>query len=236
MNAELTISARRVTIAMTLVLVVLVAAGFSLDYLKYGLGREIRGITYLFSFDQKTNFPTAFKLFGLLASAALLWVIASGKKRAADRYAMHWRILSLVFVYLTLDEEARLHQMLGSGMRSVIHTSGILYHGWVIVYLPLAVIFALAYLRFFFDLPGPARLLFFLAGICYAGGSGGVELAKGYFESHYGGSENLGFAMIADTSDTLECVGLVIFVSVLLRYLSQHVGTARLKFAQDSAA
>lgn len=236
MEAKLKISAKRVTIAMALVLVVLVVMGFGLDYLKYGLGREIRGITYLFDFDQKTNFPTAFKLFGLLASAALLWVIAAAKRRAGDQYVTHWRILSLIFIYLTMDEEARLHQMLGRIVRSIVHSEGIFYHGWVLIYLPLVAFFALAYLRFFFDLPGPTRVLFFLAGVCYAGGSGGVELAKGYFETHYGGSENLGFAMIADTSDTLECIGLVIFVNVLLTYLSKYVGEAHFKFADQVAS
>lgn len=232
MHAELALSVKRITRTMAAILVVLVIAGFTVDYFKYGLGHEIRGVGYLFSFDEKTNFPTAFKLFGLLFSAVLLWLISSSKKAAADRYVMHWRILSLIFVYLTLDEEARLHQMLGRVVRSLVHVEGILYHGWVIIYLPLVLVFAIVYLKFFFHLQGSTRLRFFLAGVCYAGGSGGVELVKGHFEANYGGSENLGFSIIANTSDTLECVGLLIFVNVLLSYLANCVGEARLKFSE----
>jgi len=61
----------------------------------------------------------------LLLCAIFLEVIASAKKKASDDYAWHWQILALLFLGLSLDETAGLHEMTIKPLRSMLGASGI---------------------------------------------------------------------------------------------------------------
>lgn len=230
MHTRINLSARKITTVLAIILVVLVVIALTIQVLQGFFGiQHPSTIFLLFNFDEKTNFPTAFKLFGLSFSALLIYLVARAKKSVGDKYALHWKILSLVFVYLTLDEEAKIHQTISHLLSRVMNTSGIFTFPWVIIYLPLVVIFGLAYLKFFFHLPLRTRWLFLAAAIGYAGGSGGVELIKAQLASRIA-MESVSYQLVALVSDTMECVGLIIFINALLHYLARYVNYIELDF------
>jgi len=149
----------------------------------------------------------------------MLFLIASIRKRAGDRYALHWRVLSIIFLYLSVDEAASIHELAIGPLRSALNTSGIFYFAWVIPAAALVLLFVLAYLRFLAHLPGKTRRLFLLAGIIYVSGALGMELVGGYQTDFYG-RENMVYALIANTEEFFEMMGVVVFIYALLSYMS----------------
>ena len=65
----------------------------------------------LFHCGQEGNVTTWFSSMLLLVSAALLALIAAGKRKLGQPYTGHWAGLALIFLYLSLDEAARIHEL-----------------------------------------------------------------------------------------------------------------------------
>ena len=107
-------------------------------------------------------------------------------------------------------------------MRTMYHLRGAFHFGWVIFAIPLVLFFAVAYSRFLFGLPLKTRLLFLLAGILYVGGALGVEFVGGWYHELHG-SEHLGYSMITTGEETLELVGVIVFIYALLEYMSSYL-------------
>jgi hypothetical protein len=103
-------------------------------------------------------------------------------------------------------------------MHDVAGTNGALRFAWVLVYLPLVVVLAIVYLPFWRSLESRLRYRLLAAAVLFAGGSGGIELIKGaiYDDEHW----SLSYGLVASLSDSLELIGLVILVTILLEYLA----------------
>jgi hypothetical protein len=65
----------------------------------------------VFSVDNERNIPTAYSVLALLFSSLLLGAIAHVKNQDSSRYQHHWKILSFIFFYLSLDEAAKCHRI-----------------------------------------------------------------------------------------------------------------------------
>ena len=221
-------AARRVLVPVVAVLVVL---AFAAQVARYKLSVPFK-VTHLFDSDEKSNFPTGFKLLTLLLSSVLFAVVAGVKRRSADRWFRHWVGLSVAFALLFVDETATLHQTLSNGIRHYHATSGVLRYAWVLVFIPLTIAFGRVYLGFLGALPRPFRNLLLLAAAGFAGGSGGGELLKGAVSTRYG-EQSLPFGLSAAVSDSLEMIGLAILVVALLELLEQLRAGVLLRFEGD---
>jgi len=69
------------------------------------LGRQDR-VAQFFDVGDEGSLPTAFSSFNLLLGAALAFLV----QRAAVRYRRYWGALSLLLVYLAIDEACQLHE------------------------------------------------------------------------------------------------------------------------------
>src|SRR5690606_32397749 len=120
---------------------------------KYFLGHDyVFGLVKFFYVDQEQNLPSWYSSVQLLFAAVLLAGVARQARGAGDRFARHWAALSLIFVFLSLDEMTSFHertmeplQRLTGGM-----PDGIWAPTWLIGGIAFAAIVGLAYLRFFF--------------------------------------------------------------------------------------
>ncbi len=80
-----------------------------------------------FSVDNEGNIPTVYSVLALLFSSILLGTIAHAKNLDSDRYKKHWKILSFIFLYLSLDEAGQIHEQFIDPMRSLLNATGVLY-------------------------------------------------------------------------------------------------------------
>ena len=76
-----------------------------------------------FTLYHEGKIPTFYSTFALLLSSALIGIIAFAKKREGAPYRLHWKAMSVIFLYLSMDEAAQLHEMTVKPLRSALNAS-----------------------------------------------------------------------------------------------------------------
>ena len=216
----ISINTRRVVVILGTICVLLILANISANLLELVVwDPKLFRITNKLCLDQEINIPTCFSTLLLFLSAILLAVIASLQKNRTENYPFHWALLSVIFLYLSVDETAGLHELFNKPIKLNLNPSGAFENGWVIVAIPLVVLFGVVYLRFITHLPRKTRISFLLSGSIYIAGAIGFELiGAGYVSQH--GIDNLTYAMIVTIEESLEMLGSIIFIAALLDYLA----------------
>lgn len=211
----------RIAILCTLLITIINAI---VQVIKYGLSYK-RGASLQAIFDvgHDGNLPTWYASITLLFCAILLAVIAKVKAEKRDKYSRHWQGLAIVFVFLSIDEVAMLHEKAGDLLEKLpFEYTGLFNYQWVILGIPLTLIFVLSYLRFLFALPNKISFLLALAGAIFVSGSLGVEMLAANYESLYG-YDNLIYNMLTAVEEFLEMLGIVVFIHTLLLYIETYV-------------
>lgn len=121
----------------------LVLASVVGQILRFTTGHQrVLGFVPKFNLDLENNIPSHFSSGLLLLASMLLALIAFFKKKGNDIFARHWAVLSIVFLYLSLDEAASIHELVNRPMRTMYGLGGAFYFGWVIFAIPLVLLFA----------------------------------------------------------------------------------------------
>ncbi len=176
----------------------------------------------LFDLDQETNIPSLYSAASLLFCSILLASISKAKKLAGKNNYRSWAGLSIVFVYLSLDEFISIHEKLILPLRNAYHTRGLFYYPWVIAGGIFVLIFLLLFGRFIITLPKKTRRLFLIAGTIYVAGAIGTEMVGGYYADYYT-TENMIYVLITTLEEVLEMVGVIVFIYALLSYIASYM-------------
>ncbi|MEW5791898.1 MAG: hypothetical protein AB1790_10555 [Pseudomonadota bacterium] len=228
-GAEIRLSPQRIAKTLAAAILLLTWASIAGQIAKYVFGYAgLFGFVRLFHLDQEGNVPTWFSSFLLLSCAILLAANASAAGAARARFARHWAILALIFLFMSVEEVASFHELVGTRMQHAFQTTGVLYYAWVIPGSIFVAIFALSYLRFLFHLPARTRRLFLSAGLLYVGGALGLEFVSGNYAALHG-EESLSYAMLTTVEEVLEMAGLAVFAYALLSHTERHVGELRIR-------
>jgi hypothetical protein len=238
------------TIARILVVTVLLItlASLAVRFLQYvEYGPVSSAVRALVDVGEEDNLPTWYSAVQLQLSSILLATIAIAKRRHRDGYALHWAILSSIFLYLSLDEVASQHEELSHGVipslgRDLLDLdSGFFYQFWVVPGTIFTLVFLLAYLRFLAHLPRDTRRLFVLAGILFVLGALGAEMLSARVISSYemegwanvGGLPKITVGILGSLEELFEMLGIVVFIYALLSYMSSHVPGVTLRVRID---
>jgi hypothetical protein len=178
---------------------------------------SVYGLVGLFDFDTERNIPTLYSSIALLFSSILLSLIAFKHKKLELPY-IAWFGLSLIFLFLSIDETSSIHERLSTPTREQFGTSGVLYFAWVVPYGLASLIFIIAYTKFLFKLPKRIMVLFLISGFIFVLGAIGFELIGGRYQGLYG-SENILYSIITTCEELLEMLGIAIFIYTLLTYM-----------------
>ena len=186
--------------------------------LPYAINYLMGVLVDLFNVNGEASVPTWFSSVMLLICAGLIAIIAWMKKVEQERYTRYWSVLAIIFLYLSIDEVAEIHEKLAPPLREFFGATGFLYFSWVIAGAPLVIIFALVYLRFLFHLPPRTRNLFILAGVLYVGGAIVVESIWAYMWYNGNGS-GTPYLIKSVIEEVLEMSGIVVFIYSLLTFI-----------------
>ncbi len=228
---KLVISTKKITLILILVVLFLTFASLAAQFFIYMWGREgLLAILPAFNVGEDANIPTWYSSFALLLCSILLATIAAAKKRHSDRYTLHWSALSIIFLLMSIDEVAAIHETISVAPLGFT-ASGFFYFSWVIPGAVFVFIVALAYLRFLTNLPKKTRRLFLAAGALFVVGALGADMLSARLISPYG-MEN--WDNIPDTTkmiiaaqtaieELFEMLGIVVFIYALLSYIGSYV-------------
>jgi hypothetical protein len=210
------VSIRRVTVVLALAAAALALLGLASLLLSPG-DPEPNTWAYVFDLDAEGTLPSWFQSGLLLACAALLGLI--GRSRApGDRFARHWKILACLFVYLSADEAASLHETGGFWISEGFGWMGSLgVYVWLIPAVALLAGLAIGLRAFLLHLPQRIRRTMIAAAVVYVAGAAGMELVEAALDRLEG---TPAFGLLTVVEESLEMAGLVLFVNALLSYIA----------------
>jgi len=212
------VNPRKVMVILITIGLLLISASISMNVAEQVVSQQINFFGEKFDLDLESNIPTAFSSLLLLIASVLSWLVAknppSGNKIKSHKN--HWIALSVLFLYLSLDEVAVFHEY-----GDALVGDGALYErGWVLAALPFLFLFVVFYTRFFLHLPTEMKLHLLLAAILYLGGAIGFELLTGWYEQIYNVDRFPIYLTLTTTEEALEIVGILIYIYALLKYLN----------------
>ncbi len=215
----ISISPKRIVTFFSIIIVILVIASSSGQIIKYVKGHNyVYGFIPKFNLDEENNIPTYFSSFMLLVATFLFTIIAVLKKKRKDPYFMHWSILAVVFLLISIDETASIHELCVGWMREMFHLKGLLYYGWIIPAFLLSIILIILYLKFFLHLSSKSKILFSAAAVIYVGGALAFEGIGGWYSNNFG-EENLQYNLITTVEEIFEFAGINILIFALMDYI-----------------
>ncbi|MEJ2003444.1 MAG: hypothetical protein P8X57_00420 [Cyclobacteriaceae bacterium] len=107
----------------------------------------------IFHLNAEQSIPAYFSTILLFISSILLWVIG----KVADTDSGKWKLLSVLFLMMSVDEMASLHEKLIPLMRSLTGENQFFYWGWTIPAALFMIIFGIIFFPFWKRLPGMTR-------------------------------------------------------------------------------
>lgn len=209
-------------IASTLFTVFVVAV-FSID----GYSATSGGVMGLFNLNQETSIPTWFSQSLLLMTTVFLIAVS----RKVKEYRKHWSTLGVIFLYLSIDEGASMHELTVAPLRQLLNVeAGIFYYSWVLLFGFLAIVIGLFYVRFLLHLPRKTRLIFIIAAILFLAGGIGMEMVGGSLAAKAGESGVM-YSLVVAIEEYLEMSGVILFLYGLLGYAKHQMRTLALVLA-----
>ncbi len=223
------VTSKKITAILLIVIFFLLGADLLMIYLKFEKGyQHLKGFMHGFYFDTEANFPSLYSALAILFSAALLWLIGNLISEKKENRSIYWKLLSLVFIFLALDEFASIHEYLIQPMQHLVSQSAVksdyLYFAWLVPYGLLCLILMVVLFKFFFKLPVRTRILFVIAGFIFLSGAVVMEMIGGKYWAGQGWSiegnneVDLNYALITTFEEFLEMLGIVVFIYALTTY------------------
>ena len=164
----------------------------------------------------EVSIPTLFETIQLLVAGLLALALARG---GPSKHARRVRFLGIVLVGLSIDESASIHERLGSALRDVLSTEGLLYYVWVVPAVVFAGAVALWEIPWLRSLPRTARRSIVAAGVLFVMSAGGLELLAGPGDEANGSSTMTSISLTA-LEELGEMVALSLLIGALLELLA----------------
>lgn len=174
----------------------------------------------IFSVDQEANIPTWFTGAVALYLAMIAAMIASVVKSQGNP-AWPWRGISIMGVYIAMDEVAGLHELAIDPIRQNWDIGPWLYQAWVIPAIALVVLISIIYSRFLWKLPMYSKFYLIVGGIIYVAGAIAVESMGGFILSTQGLSD--WYVQLSHIEEFMEMMGLIIIVHSLAEYARREL-------------
>lgn len=217
MQYKITISPLALAKRLTIGVLILTMISIAIQIAKYVFDYRSDWMA-TFNLDREMNFPTWYSALMLAFCALLLTAIATGKNIQHDHYYRHWKLLSILFWLLAVDEVLSIHEILiVPDLAKALKLPWFLHSMWVIPGAIAVLIFAQQYWKFTLHLPKRSRYHFTLAAILYIGGALGMEMLGSYY-AELEGQQHLTYALLANLEEVMEMMGTIVFIYGLLLY------------------
>lgn len=192
--------------------------------LLYSLGMLEGVIGYRFfsllTVDFQSGLPTFFNTLLVLLAFLLLLMISMQKKNVKSDRVYDWLLLTFAFMVLSLDENPAIHNY----FLSLIYRYGergqqiVMTYAWGMPYGALVVLFIFFLIRFISSLPLSIAIGFVVSGVIYVLGALIVATFSGDI-LHIRHTHNTWHILAASYEESLEMVGLSLFIYFLLMYI-----------------
>ncbi|MEK6481252.1 hypothetical protein WJR50_27160 [Catalinimonas sp. 4WD22] len=181
-------------------------------------------ITFI-DLNEENNFPSFFSGMNLIFTGLIVLLISLCNDKK-NKFYKHWFFISFLFFFLGTDELASIHERVGrytSIFLGVENTIGGFI--WVLPFSIFLLILAYFYLPFLLHLPYKYKKLLIIASIVFVGGGMVMESIG---STLVGVSDYYPLEYIIE--ETMEMLGVIIFLYAFFKYLKNEVGNFNLSF------
>ncbi|KAA3643583.1 MAG: hypothetical protein DWQ07_24060 [Chloroflexi bacterium] len=219
-----TLAPQRIAVVLGLVAIFLILASIAVETISLiTWDTRVFGLGPRFDLDREHNIPTFFSAILLLVTGLLSGAVALTKNNRKDATMPYWAILSFIFIFMSFDEATSIHEMFMDPLRGLLDAGGIFYFTWVVIAIPLVLLFGIGYWRFFQQVPRKFRNWLFLSLGLYLMGALGFELLGGWYADQYSQNDLL-YNVITTVEESLELLGAVLLIRTLLVYIKDTWG------------
>lgn len=177
-----------------------------------------------FSMDAEASITAWFASSLLLAISAAFGAAYYMANADEKKY---WGVLSCVFLYLSIDEAAEIHELLIDPMQSLFGiSSGPLFFAWVIPVGCVIVLLAAFLFKFIWNLPVRYRNQLFLAAMLFITGAMGVEMISGYYWESVDFTYDMMYRVLNAFEEGLENTGSILALSATIGYLNRKYSSS----------
>jgi len=235
-SAWLNLDTKQFSVILFVIAAVLVAVGAFANIVIYQIAEspeaDIARVMRRFDLGHEPSLPAWFSSMVLFLNGAMLVLIARAKKAHAEPFAMHWLVLGIIFLGLSIDEAVMFHEMADTLISNIFSTSGFLLFPWAVLGSAFALIVFFTYLSFLFHLPRRFAFLFVLSGALYVGGAAGMEFIAGSVIDRYG-VESIYHTIVQTIEESLEMAGAILFFFSLMEYWKCTYGIMRIETSKQ---
>jgi len=220
------INRRKLSIVLIAIFIVLFVAHGVVTLLRYRLIPEspfAESLDRFFSMDREANFPTYFNTL-LLFIAAQTFFLMGSKRSYIDFYSRtYWYFLSVIFVFLSVDEFVSFHEQLIDLIPQIfgIGGTGLFRFAWIIPYGLFVIGFGSYSIQFLLTLKKEYMVKYLFAGAVYVFGALVMEALGGTVFAQNNNVPTLEYILYYVTpEETLEMLPLIYVIDLNLKYLS----------------
>jgi hypothetical protein len=224
---KFTISANAISIVMTsIITVLLIAHSIQAFFFIQGLADYVSFL----DFDMERNLPTFYSVMAIEICALLLFIIYCHHRKQGDSYRWAWLGLVIIFAFLGLDEATKIHENTGDLVAPMVDAAGVLYFPWVLPYGIALGFLSIVYIPWLLSLPLATRIRFIIAAIVFLSGALGMEMLSAVYAEKTS-LDSVEYIWTYTIEETLEMLGVVIFMRALIQYLHQCLNEITIKFS-----
>lgn len=177
------------------------------------------------NFNEERNLPAVFSTLLHLSASYLLAVIALSKL-TIKKVKWFWGTMSLIFLFLGLDEMFTFHERFSNDMYD-LKGNAVFFYDWVFLYIAILLILMIAFFRPLFSLPKKTLILFISAGIIFVLGAVVLETiaANIVLKENLTNEETSIHPLImglATVEELLEMLGVALFIYGLLDFIKKY--------------
>lgn len=219
------INPRRFTGFLLIVFFLFLVAHLAAVLIKYKLMPEsnfAEKLDQFWNFDREGNLPTYFNTVLLFLSAQTFLLIAFLNSHSKVYFKTYWYVLAIVFLMLSIDEFARIHEGFNYYVPKFlgIGGSGIWKFAWIIPYGILAILFGLYSIKFLLSLDRKFQIGYVVSGSLYVMGAVGIEAVGAIIYERNNDSTTFEYIFFLITlEESLEMLALILLLNYNLKLL-----------------
>ena len=184
----------------------------------------------LFYLDTEGNLPTWVSGAGL-AFAGVLAALAARAQRSDGTATVYWALAAFGFVFMSVDELCQYHEHLTEPLWVWLQSKeftlgGYLRNAWVLPFLVLVPLVALAFVPFLRKLDASHRKRLVVAALVYGFGVLGMDMVSGR-EFHQASGFSMTLLTLVTIEEVFELLGIGLFLYALLAYLGDQQASVR---------
>lgn len=193
-------------------------------------GAAYWAVTY-FGVDSEDSLSTAYSVV-MLALVAILCAHLAVMARGTQRIG--WAFLALVFVAMSWDEGATIHERVGYLVEDA-GLSGPFAYGWLVIGIPAAVVLGAVAIVLLRSLPRRVLRRMVFAGAVFVTGAVGVEVFASSLVGAGMEHENPLMLLLTTLEEGLEMLGIALFFATLLSFRAEREAALGVRVLREPA-